>query len=194
MRDLQGGNCLTALNHSQTPAESLLWGRLWTRVLDLISTCGPSRASETHVLSSACDQVSVFCKYRNLRLMCLKVSVEGEQYLCVCMTVGALSAHSGSEAQGGRSAGREAVASSQTQQAVKALSASSPPPCQSHKTLQRWTRQHNIDAFPFSHVETRDQTALCWQKSVCRVGFVLSLFLFLHCTCHPFQWNVKEGC
>lgn len=62
-------------------------GRLWTPALTLISTCKPSQGSDTPIVSSACDQVLVFCKYRNPRLKCLKVSAEGVQYPCMCMNV-----------------------------------------------------------------------------------------------------------
>lgn len=44
-------------------------------------------------------------------------------------------------------------------------------------------------------METHDQSGIFWQKYVYHVGFFFFfLVLFLHCTCHPFQWNDKEGC
>lgn len=109
--------------------------------------------------------------------------------ISVCAWLSVLSAHSGTEAQGGRSAGREAVASSQTHQTVKALSASSPPSCQSHKTPQRWTRQHNIDAFSlFPRGNTRSNCPLSAGICLsCRICFVPVLVFALYLSSVPMK-------
>lgn len=115
--------------------------------------------------------------------------------ISVCAWLSVLSAHSGTEAQGGRSAAREAVASSQTHRTVKALSASSPPSCQSHKTPQRWTRQHNIDAFSlFPRGNTRSNCPLSAGICLsCRICFVPVLVFALYLSSVPMKCQ-KEGC
>lgn len=183
-------HCVDNINHLKTRLDTLIPAEVGSELLHRLSSQHVNPAGDhkhpyyqVHAIKSV-SSVNTVTHVSSVSSVCWRCTVSLYVHDCQCSLL-----TWAQRCREGGSGDREAAASSQTRQAqaVKALSASSQPSCQSHRTLQRWTRQHNIDAFPGSDMETKDQTGILWQKYVYHVGLGLFLLLLLHCTCHPFQ-------